>query len=82
MILSACSANEVSREADEHRHGLFTFYLLEGLNGAADTNSDGIVTINELHSYVSLKVPRASGQDMHPVKKGEMVGDIPIGILK
>jgi uncharacterized caspase-like protein len=34
-------------EDDQHRHGLFTYYLLKGLRGEADTNRNGTVTFGE-----------------------------------
>jgi hypothetical protein len=47
-------------EDDKHRHGLFTYYLLRGLRGEADTNRDGEVTLGEVAAYVSQKVAWAS----------------------
>ncbi len=37
-------------------NGLFTEYLLKGLNGQADSNSDQFVTITELYTYVRNSV--------------------------
>jgi uncharacterized caspase-like protein len=82
VIITASDANEVSVEKDELKHGVFTFYLLEGLRGKADYDGDGMITIDEIYRYVSTKVPQASGQDQHPVKKGEMIGQIILGVVK
>jgi hypothetical protein len=38
--------------------------------------------VDEVYRYVSMKVPQAAGQDQHPVKKGEMTGQILPGVLK
>ena len=43
-------------EDDQHRHGLFTYSLLKGLRGEADTNRNGTVTFGELIGYVRQKV--------------------------
>ena len=43
-------------EDDQHRHGLFTYYLLRALRGEADINRDGDVTLGETVSYLSQKV--------------------------
>ena len=43
-------------EDDQHRHGLFTYYLLRALRGEADTNRDGDVTFGETVTYLSQKV--------------------------
>ena len=47
-------------EDDQHRHGLFTYYLLKGLRGEADTNRNGTVTLGELAGYVRQKVAWAA----------------------
>lgn len=57
-------------EDDVHRHGLFTYYLLRGLRGEADTNRDGKVTLGEMSGFVRQKVAWASksqfGTTQHP----------------
>ena len=82
VIISSCSANEVSKEDDRLGHGVFSYYLLEGLKGKADSDSDKIITISELFSFLSRKVPEATGQDQHPVRKGETEGELVIGHVK
>ncbi|MBU0769111.1 MAG: caspase family protein [Proteobacteria bacterium] len=82
MIIAASDANQVSAEKDELKHGVFTYYLLEGLGGKADFDGDGVITLDEIYRYVSIKVPQATGQDQHPVKKGEMTGEIILGVVK
>ena len=82
VIITASAANEVSVEKDELQHGVFTYYLLEGLRGAADTDRDGAVTVDEAYRYVSEKVPRATGQEQHPVKKGSVEGNLVMSIVQ
>ena len=57
-------------EDDQHRHGLFTYYLLKGLRGDADTNRDGMVTLKETTDYVRQKVSWVAktrfNSDQHP----------------
>jgi len=48
--------------------------------GAMD--KDGVISVDEVYRYVSMKVPQATGQDQHPVKKGEMTGQIILGVVK
>ncbi len=82
VILTASGANEVSAEDEKLQHGVFTFYLLEGLVGAADADKDGLVTVDEAYRYVSTHVPRATGQEQHPVKKGTVEGRLILSIIK
>jgi hypothetical protein len=44
-------------EPESLRHGLFTYYLLRGLRGEADTNRDGEVAVGELTAYLAKTVP-------------------------
>jgi len=37
-------------------HGVFTYYVVQGLQGEADENGDGIVTADELYDYVYRNV--------------------------
>ncbi len=82
VVITASAANEVSVEKDELQHGVFTYYLLEGLRGAADTDRDGAVTVDEAYRYVSEKVSRATGQEQHPVKKGSVEGSLVLSITR
>lgn len=82
VVLTASKASEVSEEREDLGHGVFTYYLLEGLKGKADADKDGIVTVDEAYSYVSKKVPEVTGQNQHPVKKGEVEGQLVLGQVR
>jgi hypothetical protein len=82
VIMTASGANEVSAEKDELRHGVFTYYLIEGLRGSADTDGDGVVTVDEAYTYVSKQVPAATAQEQHPVKKGTVEGRLILSITQ
>jgi uncharacterized caspase-like protein/tetratricopeptide (TPR) repeat protein len=70
----AADQTEVSLEFDHlnqgqgQGQGVFTYSLLEGLRGNADTDPpDGIVTFLELKNYVQKKVPELTGETpQHP----------------
>jgi len=82
VVLTASRAGEVSEERDDLGHGVFTYYLLEGLRGKADVDGDSIVTVDEAYSYISTHVPQATGQNQHPVKKGEVEGQLFLGRIQ
>eukprot|EP00913_Durusdinium_trenchii_P008858 g8324.t1 len=61
VVLSACAARQRTREVPlaairNLRIGLFTYYLVEGLRGAADVNGDGCVSYAEAHQYVQRRI--------------------------
>ncbi len=82
IIITASGANEVSMESEEFKHGIFSYFLLEGLKGKADFDADGLVTVDELYPYVYDNVARASGQEQHPVKKGTVEGRFVFGVVR
>ena len=82
VIMTASGANEVSAEDEKLQHGVFTFYLLQGLSGPADADKDGLITVDEAYRYVSTHVPRATGQEQHPVKKGTVEGRLILSITR
>ncbi len=53
VIFQSSSVNQVSNWYDEKRHGMFTYFFLKGLQGAADYNHDGVITADELIKYVN-----------------------------
>jgi uncharacterized caspase-like protein len=72
-------------ELGELGHGIFTYYLVQGLAGAADANRDGIVSLQELYDYLEQQVTqksRAVGGNQHPVMKGELEGAMPLTRVK
>ncbi len=81
VIMTASSANEVSVEDDTLQHGIFTYYLIQGLKGNADYDSDGLVTVDEAYRFVSKEVPNATGQEQHPVKTGSVEGQLILGVV-
>ncbi len=81
VIITAAGPNEVALETSELGHGVFTYYLLEGLSGKADRDGDGIVTVSELYEYVEQQVDRkarAAGGRQRPLMKGEIEGTLPL----
>ncbi|KPJ76187.1 MAG: hypothetical protein AMJ54_12545 [Deltaproteobacteria bacterium SG8_13] len=82
VILTASSTNEVSVENDDLQHGVFTYYLIEGLKGKADTDKDGLITVDEAYRYVSVRVRNITGQEQNPLKKGTVEGNLVLGIVK
>lgn len=62
VTIASSSGNESSFESESWGHGAFTFALLEGLGGKADSpNQDGkvdfMITLQELATYLKARVP-------------------------
>ena len=57
-VITSSDVNEKSQESKKwgNGHGVFTYYVLEGLKGRADSNQDRLVSVGELFRYVRQKV--------------------------
>lgn len=51
MVFAACDWGETAREDEGLRNDIYTHFLVEGLGGGADRNTDGAVTATEAHDY-------------------------------
>jgi len=76
MLISTAEGTR-SYESDELRHGVFTYYLLDGLNGSA-AGPDGLITFNRLADYVTGKVKETRPGQV-PYTDGQYSGDFYLG---
>lgn len=68
-VFSAASSSQVSSAWAEKQHGLFSYYLMKGLRGEADADSDKRVTQAELSNYLYTEVSsqaRRMGREKEP----------------
>ncbi len=73
-VLSAATAGQISGPIREKEHGLFTYYLLKGMGGEADSNKDKKLTIAELGKYVHSMVKESAaitGREQTPEMQGD-----------
>jgi TPR repeat protein len=55
-VLAAASGAQLSSTYEAAQQGLFSYWLMKGMEGDADTNKDKKITAGELHDYVSRQV--------------------------
>ncbi|WP_447974309.1 caspase family protein [Nitrospira sp. Kam-Ns4a] len=65
VVLAASTGDQISSDYDKARHGLFTYALLTGLQGAADQDHDGVVTVRELYPYVRKQVAETAVEELN-----------------
>lgn len=83
VMLASSGTQQFASEFEVLKHGVFTYALLEALDGAAD-NGDKKITVNELKIYMDERVPELSdqygGQAQYPT--GFVHGnDFPISLI-
>jgi hypothetical protein len=80
VLLLSSRANEVSMESTGLCQGLYSHFLLEGLNGKANKNGDKIITVSELHQYIYKKVRSATSYSQTPVIHGDFDVNMPMSV--
>jgi hypothetical protein len=73
-VITASSLDQISSSSPELKHGIFSFYVMKGLEGAADLNGDRKITAGELQTYLAEVVPRQA-MKMNRRQEPQFVGD-------
>jgi WD40 repeat protein len=66
FVFSSSRGTELSQELARYQHGVFTYTLIQGLNGAAGATGRKQVSILELDAYVSREVKNITNDSQHP----------------
>ena len=56
-IIAASTSQQMALEANDDRHGVFTYAVLKGLKGEADYNKNSDIEVDELALFVTNVVP-------------------------
>ena len=79
-LIAASTAQQKAQESQDKKFGVFTYYLLEALNGKADRGSKRFVTVDDIKTYVLDSLRRWSVQNggiiQEPTTYTEGLGDI------
>lgn len=83
VVLTSSTGNQLSLESKEWGHGAFTKAVLEGLNGRADRDVTGRVTVGMLDQYVSRRVVELTASRQLPSSaKPQALPDFPIAMVR
>ncbi|MGJ6122306.1 caspase family protein [Mycolicibacterium sp. Y3] len=77
LVLTASADDEPALESSTHGHGLFTFRLLEALQGAEDVAVNDQLDLQKLVHYVSQRViadAAQMGRQQTPTLRGQLDG--------
>ena len=73
-IFSASKNTQISSGLKKAKHGIFSYYLMKGLEGNADSNNDKKITNGELLAYMDEKVSQKAaelGRQQNPSLAGD-----------
>jgi hypothetical protein len=73
-VITASQHDQISSSSPELKHGIFSYYLMRGMEGDADANRDGRITLSEMQAYLSENVGRQAAM-MSRKQEPQLIGD-------
>jgi TPR repeat protein len=73
-VISASQSDQISSSSSDLKHGIFSYYLMKGMEGDADVNKDGKITLGEMQVYLVENVGRQAGM-MSRKQEPQLIGD-------
>jgi uncharacterized caspase-like protein len=82
-VITSSDVNELSNESPAWGggHGVFTWAVLEGLRGGADSDADRLVTAGELFDFVSARVREQTRLSQNPRALPGLNADLPLAFV-
>ncbi len=81
-LLLSSKGTEISFEDGKLRSGVFSFFLIEGLRGAADADNNSIVSIAELATFVRQNVANHTHHIQNPLILGKFDPLMPVSVVR
>ena len=73
-VITASTMDQISWSSPDLKHGLFSYYLMKGMEGEADQNKDGKITVAEIQEYLTDMVGRQA-MGMNRKQQPQLFGD-------
>jgi hypothetical protein len=73
-VITASRGDQISSSSPELKHGIFSYYLMRGMEGDADANRDGRITAGEMLAYLAENVSRQAAM-MNRRQEPQLLGD-------
>ena len=70
-VMTAAAGDQTAKPLEEAKHGMFSYFLMKGMEGEADANNDNEITAGELHEYVQTNVIQQSSGSQTPELQGD-----------
>ena len=81
LLLNSCSEGEFAAEDKDLGHGVFMHFVLEGIRGKADKDSDQKVTLDELFRYASKETKLHVGTKFADFQRPKLKGNLTVEAL-
>ena len=70
-VMTTAAGDQTAKPSEEAKHGMFSYFLMKGMEGDADANQDNQITAGELHAYVQQNVIQQSSGSQTPELQGD-----------
>ena len=57
-VITASQSDQIASSSADFKHGIFSYYLMKGMEGDADENKDNKITVGEMQNYLQDMVGR------------------------
>lgn len=74
-VITASQDDQISSSNPGLQHGIFSYYLMKGMEGDADAKKDGKITLGEMQSYLAENVSRHAAM-MSRKQEPQLIGDV------
>lgn len=81
-LLLSSRSNEYSLEDNKLRAGVFSYYLMKGVRGIADSNMNGVITVQELFTYLHANVRSYTLNAQTPLLLGNFDPQMPFAVIR
>ena len=86
-VIMSSASEEISLEANKLKQGVFSYYFVQALKGAANAadssgKRDKVININEIFSFVEKNVRKFTYGFQHPQIYGQYDEKMPISLIK
>jgi hypothetical protein len=73
-VISASQSDQISSSSPDLQHGIFSYFFMKGMEGDADANRDGKITLGEMRDYLIENVGRQAAM-MSRKQEPQLSGD-------
>jgi len=73
-VISASASNQIASSSSLLKHGIFSYFLMRGLEGLADTNKDTRISVAEMEAFLLEHVPKFA-TELHRTQRPQVLGD-------
>jgi uncharacterized caspase-like protein len=70
-VMTAAAGDQTAKPLEEAKHGMFSYFLMKGMEGEADADKNNEISAGELHSYVQTNVIQQSSGSQTPELQGD-----------